>query len=255
MGLEVATYVSDLVATNPTTSDPLAQGDDHIRLLKAAIKASFPLVNGPLNASMVPFTPVGGIAATTVAGALEELDSEKYSVGGALGTPASGNLANCTFPTLNQNTTGTAANASAIADGAVSSAAKIAANIIPNSKLARAGSAGQVLYSGGAGADPYYGEFPAIEPSVGVGQTWQYTDRAFNTNFWNLTGKPIMVIVVVSGGASNSTSRLSVDGVELSLYQVYSLTSQGTHLAIVPNGSYYALVGSITSIVSWAELR
>lgn len=30
--------------------------------------------------------------------------------GGALGTPASGNLANCTFPTLNQNTTGTAAS-------------------------------------------------------------------------------------------------------------------------------------------------
>lgn len=29
--------------------------------------------------------------------------------GGALGTPASGNLTNCTFPTLNQNTTGTAA--------------------------------------------------------------------------------------------------------------------------------------------------
>jgi hypothetical protein len=30
----------------------------------------------------------------------------------ALGTPASGNLANCTFPTLNQNTTGSAANLS-----------------------------------------------------------------------------------------------------------------------------------------------
>jgi hypothetical protein len=28
-----------------------------------------------------------------------------------LGTPASGNLANCTFPTLNQNTTGNAATA------------------------------------------------------------------------------------------------------------------------------------------------
>jgi hypothetical protein len=37
-----------------------------------------------------------------------------------LGTPASGNLANCTFPTLNQNTTGTAANVTgtvAIANG------------------------------------------------------------------------------------------------------------------------------------------
>lgn len=30
-------------------------------------------------------------------------------LGGALGTPSSGNLANCTFPTLNQNTTGSAA--------------------------------------------------------------------------------------------------------------------------------------------------
>ena len=32
----------------------------------------------------------------------------------ALGTPASGNLTNCTFPTLNQNTTGTAATANAV---------------------------------------------------------------------------------------------------------------------------------------------
>ena len=32
----------------------------------------------------------------------------------ALGTPASGTLTNCTFPTLNQNTTGTAATANAV---------------------------------------------------------------------------------------------------------------------------------------------
>jgi hypothetical protein len=36
------------------------------------------------------------------------------TVGGALGTPSSGNLTNCTFPTLNQNTTGTAAGLSSI---------------------------------------------------------------------------------------------------------------------------------------------
>lgn len=34
-----------------------------------------------------------------------------YAVGGALGTPSSGTLTNCTFPTLNQNTTGNAATA------------------------------------------------------------------------------------------------------------------------------------------------
>jgi hypothetical protein len=44
--------------------------------------------------------------------------------GGALGTPSSGNLANCTFPTLNQNTTGTASNVTgtvAVANGGTGS--------------------------------------------------------------------------------------------------------------------------------------
>jgi hypothetical protein len=41
-------------------------------------------------------------------------DSNTYVIsGGALGTPTSGTLTNCTFPTLNQNTTGTAAGLSA----------------------------------------------------------------------------------------------------------------------------------------------
>lgn len=153
MGLEIATYISDLNPANPATSDPLAQGDDHIRLMKAALKASFPLVNGALNATMVPFTPTGGLAATTVAGALAELDSEKLGANPALGTPVSGNLANCTFPVLNQDTTGIA---SQIANGAVSTSAKLAANVVTTAKLAREGTAGQVLTSGGAGADPTY---------------------------------------------------------------------------------------------------
>lgn len=38
--------------------------------------------------------------------------------GGALGTPSSGTLTNCTFPTLNQNTSGTAAGLSAVLSGA-----------------------------------------------------------------------------------------------------------------------------------------
>ena len=39
----------------------------------------------------------------------------------ALGTPASGNLTNCTFPTLNQNTTGSAATVTAAAQPAITS--------------------------------------------------------------------------------------------------------------------------------------
>jgi hypothetical protein len=38
--LETATYVSDLVTSNPAASDPLANADDHLRLVKATLKAT-----------------------------------------------------------------------------------------------------------------------------------------------------------------------------------------------------------------------
>jgi hypothetical protein len=41
MPLETATYVSDLVTSNPAASDPMANADDHLRLLKATLKATF----------------------------------------------------------------------------------------------------------------------------------------------------------------------------------------------------------------------
>jgi hypothetical protein len=41
MGLEVATRIADLVATNPTAGDPKAQGDDHIRMLKSILQTEF----------------------------------------------------------------------------------------------------------------------------------------------------------------------------------------------------------------------
>jgi hypothetical protein len=44
--LETATYISDLVTSNPAASDPLSGADDHIRLIKATIKATFPNFTG-----------------------------------------------------------------------------------------------------------------------------------------------------------------------------------------------------------------
>jgi len=37
MGLETGTKLSDLVSTNPTSSDPRGQGDDHLRLIKVVL--------------------------------------------------------------------------------------------------------------------------------------------------------------------------------------------------------------------------
>lgn len=42
MGLEVATYVSGLVSTNPLSSDLASTSDDHHRLIKSTLKATFP---------------------------------------------------------------------------------------------------------------------------------------------------------------------------------------------------------------------
>ena len=46
MPLESATYVGDLNSANPTGSDQKQQGDDHIRLVKAALQATFPGLSG-----------------------------------------------------------------------------------------------------------------------------------------------------------------------------------------------------------------
>jgi microcystin-dependent protein len=42
MGLESATYLSELNATNPTGTDLKSQGDDHLRLIKSVLQATFP---------------------------------------------------------------------------------------------------------------------------------------------------------------------------------------------------------------------
>lgn len=46
MGLESATYLNDLVSTNPASSDGKSEGDDHLRLIKAVLQATFPGLAG-----------------------------------------------------------------------------------------------------------------------------------------------------------------------------------------------------------------
>jgi len=64
MALESATYIDGLVVTNPLGSDPLADADGHLRLVKTTLKATFPNITGPVTATQAslnsPF-PSGGI--------------------------------------------------------------------------------------------------------------------------------------------------------------------------------------------------
>ncbi|MCP3411522.1 phage tail protein [Bradyrhizobium sp. CCGB01] len=51
MPLESATFISDLVISNPAASDPLAGADDHLRLIKATLKNTFQNVSGQVTAT------------------------------------------------------------------------------------------------------------------------------------------------------------------------------------------------------------
>ena len=60
MGLETATYITDLVSSNPLGTDSRAQGDNHIRLLKSVLQTQF--------------SDLGSAAVTTTAAELNILD-------------------------------------------------------------------------------------------------------------------------------------------------------------------------------------
>lgn len=67
MPLETGTLISDLIVTNPAHADGLNQADAHIRLLKAALKNTFPNINSAvsltdeqLNALLTGFTAADG---------------------------------------------------------------------------------------------------------------------------------------------------------------------------------------------------
>lgn len=71
MGLEAATYISDLNTANPIgASDPKAQGDDHLRLIKAVLKNTFPGFGGRISrvqAKSGNYTGVLGDSHSTIA--------------------------------------------------------------------------------------------------------------------------------------------------------------------------------------------
>lgn len=73
-----------------------------------------------------------------------------YQTGGALGTPSSGNLTNCTFPTLNQNTTGSAATAVNLSGGTLTTSSYTLNS--SNALIALGNSSGQGVFINGSGS-------------------------------------------------------------------------------------------------------
>lgn len=60
-GLETGDFIDDLVITNPLSSDLASTGDDHIRLIKKTVKASFPNIDGAVSATDEELSFVDGV--------------------------------------------------------------------------------------------------------------------------------------------------------------------------------------------------
>ena len=76
MALETGTYISDLVATNPTSGDLKSSGDDHLRLVKSTVKATFPNISGAVTPTHTELNFVDGVT-SAIQTQLNTLTSEK----------------------------------------------------------------------------------------------------------------------------------------------------------------------------------
>jgi len=66
MAKETATYISQLVATNPVASDSVSVGDDHLRMLKTVLKTQFSGLTGTtaISSSEAELNILDGVTAT-----------------------------------------------------------------------------------------------------------------------------------------------------------------------------------------------
>ena len=65
MALETGTFIDSLNASNPASTDGLAQADDHMRLIKSTIKATFPSITGAVTATQAELNILDGVTAST----------------------------------------------------------------------------------------------------------------------------------------------------------------------------------------------
>ena len=142
MALESATYINDLNAANPASTDGLSQADDHFRLIKGAVKATFPNVTGAVTATHTALN-----AASTFAGAITASAAEINVLDGISAGLTSTELSvldGITASTANLNLVGTLPVVGTLAEGSV-----VVGNSSSVASAVAIGASGTVLKSNG----------------------------------------------------------------------------------------------------------
>lgn len=242
MGLETGTYINSLVATNPVGAvDPKSQGDDHIRLLKSTIKATFPNLSAAVTSDATELNLLDGatgltgtgntvrsasptftgtltaatVAATTLTGAGSGITALSASNLG------SGTVPDARFPATLPALSGanlTALNASSLASGSVADA-RLSANVplinISNTFLQTAVGGATLRQQNSSTGTGAYAEVGAKNSARGVylnalstgfsGGFLTSGPTGEQTVLWNDGNIPLVL-------GTNSTSRFEISG-------------------------------------------
>lgn len=117
MALESATYISGLVDTNPSGSDSISQGDDHLRLIKSVLKNTLPnadeAINGIHTSGTAPSPTTAGLIWFDTSNNLLKMRNEADSGWIVLSASEGSNVINMA---LYEDSTGTSVRSSSFTD-------------------------------------------------------------------------------------------------------------------------------------------
>lgn len=93
MPIETATTITDLVTTNPAASDAVSTADDHIRLIKGVLKATFPnFTSAPLNSTQAALDAAAATVASGITVLADAGVSFKTNTTDQITNPAAGEI-------------------------------------------------------------------------------------------------------------------------------------------------------------------
>lgn len=199
MGLETGTYISDLNASNPASGDAKSQGDDHIRLVKSTILATFPNVTGAVTKT---HTQINALAASGANGDITSLTAI-----------TAGGLPNSTITTA---TIADFAITTAKIDNGQVTIEKLATNSVSTTRILDANVTAAKLDGAQSGSAPIYGARAWVRfdgtgtVAIGAaGNVSSITDRgsgAYTVNFTTAMSDANYATVATAGTPAANTA-------------------------------------------------
>lgn len=248
MPLETATYISDLNSSNPAATDPLDKADDHIRLIKGAVKSTFPNVAGAVLPTHTELNFVDGVTSaiqtqlnakqaldatlTAIAGVTTAADKGIYFTG--VDTAAAFDLS-AFARTLLDDTSASAMRAT-LGLGALSTLATVGTSEIADNSVTGAKIA---LGSDATGDVMYYDGTNWVRLAAGTSGNFLKTNGAGAAPSWAAASASSLTLLGTITTTSGSSQ--SLNSLDLTTYKYLRIVWNGVSLS----GAGYCTLGGI----------